>query len=397
MKNILALTLFALFLPGFAQTTSPAPAGINFEHNLAWSDLMAKARKEKKLVMVDAYTTWCGPCKWMSKNIFPLQDVGEFYNKNFINAKIDMEKGEGIEIAKKYDVKNYPIFLFIDGNGKMVHRVCGSREAAQFIQAGKDALDPASSLSALQSTFQSANSSPEAAINFFNAASDACMDVESDVMKFLNSQKAEALTEKGNYNLIINFINDYKNPAFQYLIAHYTDFVALYTKAEVDHKILTVFTAAVKKALRAKDEAALAEVQRSYRNEAKEQAGYLDAMTDVAKAKSSNDTSAYFKAVIIFTDNYLMSEPQQLNSYAWDFYEKTNNTAHLLRAEAWAKRSTELQPAYYNYDTYAAVLFKLGKYTEAKSNASKAIELGKKENADVKETEDLLEKIKLRS
>ena len=44
-------------------------------------------------------------------------------------------------------------------------------------------------------------------------------------------------------------------------------------------------------------------------------------------------------------------------------------------------------------DTYAALLYKIGKKKEAKEAAEKAIEQGKKENADYKETEDLLKKI----
>jgi thioredoxin-related protein len=61
----------------------------------------------------------------MAKNIFTLKSVGDHYNANFVNAKIDMEKGEGIDIAKKYDVKVFPTYLFIDGNGELVHRTVG--------------------------------------------------------------------------------------------------------------------------------------------------------------------------------------------------------------------------------------------------------------------------------
>jgi uncharacterized protein YyaL (SSP411 family) len=67
---------------------------------MATLPLSFKAKKENKLIFVDAYASWCGPCKLMVKNIFPLKTVGDYYNSHFINAKIDMEKGEGIELAK---------------------------------------------------------------------------------------------------------------------------------------------------------------------------------------------------------------------------------------------------------------------------------------------------------
>lgn len=386
MKKILALFVTLLSLSALAQE------GINFEHG-AWKETLAKAKKEKKLVMLDAFTSWCGPCKWMAKNIFPMKEVGEFYNKNFVAAKIDMEKGEGIDIAKKYAVMNYPTFLFVDGDGNLVHRICGSREAEAFIKAGKDAMDPKLNYSALEKTFRASADDAKAAQAYFNASSEACMDVETDVTKFLSAQKPAALTSKENYELIMYFINDQSNTAFTYMLGHYSDFTALYSKDDIDNKIKTVYTTSIKKAIRAKDENKLAEIQKAYRAEANAPGKFLDSYTNVTKARVSKDTSVYFKAIIDFTDNFLMADANQLNSNAWDFYEKTDNKAYLLKAESWAKKSVELNPGYANFDTYASVLFKLGKYPEAKEKASKAIDLGKKGNEDVKETEQLLEKI----
>jgi thioredoxin-related protein len=118
MKKILTAFLIILSVLSFAQE------GIKFETS-DFKTILAKAKKENKLIFLDAYTTWCGPCKLMAKNIFTLKSVGDHYNANFVNAKIDMEKGEGIDIAKKYDVKVFPTYLFIDGNGELVHRTVG--------------------------------------------------------------------------------------------------------------------------------------------------------------------------------------------------------------------------------------------------------------------------------
>lgn len=110
---------------GFAQTETASAAGIQFETG-TWAEILAKAKQQNKYVFVDAYTTWCGPCKWMDKNVFPTAEAGEYFNKNFVNAKIDMEKGEGLEIAKTYSVQAYPTYLYVDGDGNLVHRVVGS-------------------------------------------------------------------------------------------------------------------------------------------------------------------------------------------------------------------------------------------------------------------------------
>lgn len=79
----------------------------------------------------------------MANNVFPDERVGGFYNENFINYKLDMEKGEGPKIADNYKVTAYPTFLFIDGDGNVKHRVMGAQSAEEFIGSGKKAVEKA--------------------------------------------------------------------------------------------------------------------------------------------------------------------------------------------------------------------------------------------------------------
>ena len=67
-------------------------AGISFIEG-DWKKVLAKAKAEKKLIFVDAYATWCGPCKKLQKEVFPDAAVGSFFNKNFINAKSILDLG----------------------------------------------------------------------------------------------------------------------------------------------------------------------------------------------------------------------------------------------------------------------------------------------------------------
>lgn len=107
--------------------------GIKFQ-SMSFADALKQAQKEKKIIFIDAYASWCGPCKLMAKNTFTDAKVGEYFNSKFINLKIDMEKdADGPEIMKKYKVSAYPTFLFIDGNGKLVHSLLGYHNAPQFL------------------------------------------------------------------------------------------------------------------------------------------------------------------------------------------------------------------------------------------------------------------------
>lgn len=99
------------------------------------------AMKSGKLIFIDAYTDWCGPCKRMAATSFKDQSVGDLYNKNFINLKIEMEKNpEGPGIARKYGVKAYPTLLIIDGEGKVVKQTIGMKSKDQLIALANSVL-----------------------------------------------------------------------------------------------------------------------------------------------------------------------------------------------------------------------------------------------------------------
>ena len=106
--------------------------GVQFEE-ISFEQALAKAKKENKMVFIDCYTSWCGPCKRMTKNVFPLQEVGEYMNPKFVNLKVDMEKGEGPELQRKYRVRSYPTFLILDAEGKVVHKFRGATGPKTFM------------------------------------------------------------------------------------------------------------------------------------------------------------------------------------------------------------------------------------------------------------------------
>lgn len=139
--NLVVLMLAVIATSSFkpSEKKDPELPGIKFFHG-SFKEAKAKAKKENKLIFIDCYTTWCGPCKNMAKKTFVNKEVGDFFNKNFICMKIDMEQGEGITIQTNYSVEAYPTYLFIDSKGDVKHRDLGFIDAARFIQVGKTAL-----------------------------------------------------------------------------------------------------------------------------------------------------------------------------------------------------------------------------------------------------------------
>jgi len=127
----------ALFLTTQAQQLYAQ--GIQFEH-ITFEEALKKAKEQNKLIFIDFYTVWCAPCKGMSKNVFPDATVGELYNKEFINIKLDAEK-EGLKIVRKYEVMAYPNLRFIDGDGKMAYKKVGGLDIPKTLQMGNAALN----------------------------------------------------------------------------------------------------------------------------------------------------------------------------------------------------------------------------------------------------------------
>lgn len=125
-----------------AEVAALSASGIHFRHD-SWQQILEQAKQEKKLVFVDFYTQWCGPCYNMANTIFLQPEVGMFYNTHFVCAKIDTEVGEGRELAKKFNVRTYPTYAFIDPEKEQAVHMSSSRQSAeQFIYTGESALNP---------------------------------------------------------------------------------------------------------------------------------------------------------------------------------------------------------------------------------------------------------------
>lgn len=101
-------------------------------------EILALAKKENKQVFIDISTSWCGYCKRMKANVFTNAEVANYFNSNFINISIDAEKGEGIELAKKYGVRGYPTFVFLNSDGSLAKQTSGYQNSQDFIEFAKN-------------------------------------------------------------------------------------------------------------------------------------------------------------------------------------------------------------------------------------------------------------------
>lgn len=124
---------FAISLGTKEGASASKPAGVNFEE-LSFDAALEKAGKTGRLVFMDCQTVWCGPCRAMARDIFPLPRVGEFFAEHFVSIKQDMETGEGPELSRRYEVTAYPTMLILDAEGHELHRIVGYRSADALLE-----------------------------------------------------------------------------------------------------------------------------------------------------------------------------------------------------------------------------------------------------------------------
>ncbi|MCO5230528.1 MAG: thioredoxin family protein [Chitinophagales bacterium] len=132
-------TYIVLMSAFFLFTTSVFAEGINFE-NITFKKALEKAKAENKLVFVNVYAVWCGPCKLLKKTTFQSDKVAAAINNSFVNLDIDAEKGEGIEFSKTYNVKAHPLILIIRPDGKVEKRILGYMKDNQLLSELKGLL-----------------------------------------------------------------------------------------------------------------------------------------------------------------------------------------------------------------------------------------------------------------
>ncbi|AZA49208.1 DUF255 domain-containing protein [Chryseobacterium carnipullorum] len=383
------LTLFSsLFIGALALAQ-----GIKFEDS-NFATILAKAKKENKLIFVDAYASWCGPCKLMVKNIFPLQTVGDFYNSHFVNAKIDMEKGEGVGLAKKYNVKAFPTYLFINGDGEEVHRTLGYVEEKDFIQFAKDAEDPNKRLTALKQKFENGEKDPEFLKNLAGLTIYNDSELAGKVLDRYFQQKTSL--DQEDVQMLLSGTQSTESPLYKIFQSKKAEIIKIfpedkYAKFDKNIKLNTV----LKKAYNAdtktwNDNYFLTESQKFL---TKDESEKILKRAKANRALKNKDIPTYEKLTLELYKDYSSMSSEELNSLAWDFFENVSSKTSLEKAVAWAQESVKKNENYANTDTLANLYNKIGDKKNAKMWAEKSVQLAKSTGEDSTDTEKLLKSL----
>ncbi len=121
---------------------------------MSMNEALKAQEKQPKKILMDAYTTWCGPCKLMDKNTFTNKDVVNYVNKHFYPVKFDAEgteevlykdfnytnpnydpkrKGRNSQhfLANALKISGYPSLVFFDEKSNVIAPIVGYRTPEQ--------------------------------------------------------------------------------------------------------------------------------------------------------------------------------------------------------------------------------------------------------------------------
>lgn len=366
-------------------------SGMHIEHDAKWQQILDKAKKENKYILLDAYASWCGPCKWMAKEVFPKPEVGAAINPYYISAKIDMEKGEGLELAKKYNVRNYPTYLFFDANGELVHRSLGSMPASDFITLCTNTLNPDKQFITLKKKYLSGNRDTSFLRMFALNANDAQDSVAQPALKeFLSSVNNEL--SPANIQLIAYTTNTLQDYGYDIIQQNKEKFYEVLGKNQVDNQLEElVWNEAKKAGKKGSDKEAFKKVIQQY---LPEKTDLLCAEYEISLLKRAADWKAYLPKALVFADKFCQNDYERLNSVAGTIWENYKDKASLEKALKFALRSVELNSNFDNNDTVARLYAKLNNKSIAKKYAQTSLELAKKEGGETFDIEQFLKTLK---
>ena len=136
MMKLHTCTLWALLL---GNVLSLQAQGVTFR-NVSWSELKQQAQAEKKAIFVDVYTSWCGPCKKMDRDVFSKAEVGSYMNSKFVSAHVDAERQKDFGLFAKYTPSSFPTFYWLDAEGNLLDVESGFLPAEDFLKQSEKAL-----------------------------------------------------------------------------------------------------------------------------------------------------------------------------------------------------------------------------------------------------------------
>lgn len=384
--------------------------GVRFEHDLSWTQAKAKAGSEQKYLFVDCFTTWCGPCRFMRTQIFPQAEMGSFFNDRFVSVEVQLDTTAKDDdrvkswypdahfIMTQYSIRAFPTYLVFAPDGRLVHRIVGGREkASEFITVVRESFDTTKQYYTQLRQFEQGRRDSA----FLRRLAEQSLNVYDmpDGRKVYAAwlQTRPNLYTKAGLDMVAEYTQTTADPGFAILTHHASQVNKILGEHEAermannvlrDEYVIPQFKAA------GANEPDFTAIRNAIAAKFPAQADEVTAGSKVLYYKRKKDWPHFQTAIIAYMQKYGSHATDfELNDYAWTVFSNCPDMTCVAEALEWSKRSFKSKPVPGYIDTYANILYKMGKKDEAIAWEEKARDAAAEgERADFQATIDKMKK-----
>ncbi len=380
--SALLLSTFLIFQTSYSQ-------GIEFFHG-EWKEALAEAKKQDKLLFVDAYAQWCGPCKKMAKNVFTQAQVGEYFNSNFVNLKLDMETADGRKFGSKYPVSAYPTLLFLNGDGEIVKKVTGGQQADGLIGIGKNAIKSYDKSGDYAVLYEKGDRSFDLMMNYvteLNKVGKPSLKISND---YINSKPEISATQKAQF--LMTAVTESDSRLFDMLLEHKSQAENASSPDAFRAKVESAIMATVSKAVEYDYPDMITEALGKYKKVGIGDSKKFEQEAHLEYHKLAGNYSDWKKLAEKYIKKYGKKDhsvlKQQIATLKSDFsYEKDAKPYACDVCKELVKKDDNAA----NYSEYIQLLMDCRKYDEARKVTNEAIKAAEKRNEDTKKFNRIIE------
>ncbi len=391
----------------FANTPNIQGSSLDFFVG-TWEQACEMAEARQKPLFVYVYVNYERECNQMEKEVFSDSEVKNFYQTNFINLKINLHSSKGTFFRQTYQLHDFPGLLFFDYKKKMITQDSGFKSIAEFIRMGKYALKSnrhrpvAGVISPIYTDFIEKKMQYENGVRHTDFLYTLAYDLKKFndsfhpiVHEYIERIGVENLTKHKHLNFIFDFSDDIYSQPFEILLAHKQRYVDLFGKEKVDNRIKRSIRSAVILAARYQSFEAFESIKHTIDKSALTNQRDFEFLMLTVYYENAQKWTDFTNLIEEYTRQNPYLEAAILNDLAWRYVVNIDDKNKLQEALTWSEKAMKMSPQVFKYrETYASLLYKIGKKSKALKEAETAMVIARRYGGDYTTTIKLSQAIR---
>lgn len=392
--KVSAKQAFIILLMLLSSTLKAQKPSINFIQN-DYKTALEKSKASNKTIFVMVYATWCTHCTKMKSTVLKDATVISFLNSNFINLMMDSETAIGKDFMKKYNIKSFPVFLFLDQKETHLYSTSGEFTSEEFLAEAQKALNPNTQLPYLERKVNDDIRNPENCLIYLNALRKSIDSDKSDdiTAKYLAAQSKDQLITPINWKIVAYGVNNLDSKGFETIISNQNDFAKVASPKRVEAKIVSVVKKTLTQNMNYLDSISYSKNRILAKNLHLTKVDSLVFKYDLQMYEGIKSWKNYQQTTLESAQKMAWNDYSTINSISKIYIEHISDREALKKAITWAKRSVELNTAAENTLLLARLYHKINDKKNAIENAQKAKAIITAMNWDSKDVDQFLKEL----